>query len=134
MNQIEHLARELARVFYDQKRSDKFRSRDALTRAKTLKQFEDGSVNEVTVAVPFKTAYPDPETFSRGHWPLFIDAARKCLTNMLALPTTSPDDKQHIYEALLVDKFKRDRQGGGALLQQRKPEPWHADQLLRNFK
>jgi len=134
VNQIEHLARELARQFYDQKRSDRFRSRNALTRAKTLKYFEGRAIREVTVAVPFQTAYPDPETFSKGHWPLFVDAARKCLVNMLSLPTTSPSDKEHIYLALLEDKDKRDQQGGGALLQQRKPEPWHADQLLKGFQ
>lgn len=134
MNQIEHLARELARQFYDQKRSDRFRSKDALTRAKTLKYFPGQGIREVSVVVPFSRAYPDPETFSRGHWPLFIEAARTCLVQMLELPTTSPSDKEHIYEALVEDKNKRDAQGGGALLQQRKPEPWHADQLLKGFQ
>lgn len=101
---IRTLAKELAGAFYEQKRSDKFRSRNSLTRAKTLKQLPDGSVVEVPVVLPFFKAYPTSKQFSAGHWPLFVEAARKCMVTMLALPSVSDELKEGIHAALVEDR------------------------------
>lgn len=101
---IRSLAKEYAGQFYEAKRSDRFRSKDSLTRAKTLKQLPDGSVVEVTVTVPFFKAYPNSKAFASGHWPLFYEAARKSLVTMLALPSVSDELKKGIHAALVEDR------------------------------
>lgn len=108
---IRTLAKELAGQFYEQKRSDRFRSKDALTRAKTLRQLPDGSVIEVTVMVPFLEAYPTSQHYSKGHWPFFVEAARQCLLTMLALPDSAvaPALKEAIYAAILEDSEKKNK-------------------------
>lgn len=118
---IKHLAMGLAGEFYEQKRSGRFRSMDALTRAKKLMQTKDGRVVEVPVTVPFREAYPTSKHFSIAHWPLFVDAARRCLVTMLALPDTrvSPHEKKVIHKALIADRNNEYRHGGKHLLQQK---------------
>lgn len=118
---IKHLAMGLAGEFYEQKRSGRFRSMDALTRAKKLMQTKDGGVTEVMVTVPFRVAYPTSKEFSLAHWPLFVDAARKCLVTMLALPDTrvSPHEKKTIHAALVADRVNEHKNGGKHLIQQR---------------
>ena len=107
---IRALAKELAGEFYDHKsRTKRFRSMDEPTRARALKQFEDGHVEEVIVIVPFREAYPDAKTYAKAHWPFFYDTARKCLTTMLALPDSRihPNMKKAIYDALKEDWDKQ---------------------------
>lgn len=111
---IRTLAKEYAGQFYEMKRSDRFRSKDSLTRAKTLKQLPDGSVIEVTVVVPFFKAYPNSKAFASGHWPLFVDAARKSLITMLALSSVSDELKQGIHAALVEDRQNEYRQPAGS--------------------
>lgn len=118
---IKHLAMGLAGQFYEQKRSGRFRSMDALTRAKKLMMTKDGGVTEVPVTVPFRVAYPTSKQFAIAHWPLFVDAARRCLVTMLALPDTriSPHEKKVIHAALIADRVNEYRYGGKHLLQQK---------------
>lgn len=101
---IRTLAKELAGQFYEAKRSNRFRSKDSLMRAKTLKQLPDGSVIEVTVIVPFFKAYPNSKVFAKAHFPLFYEAARKCMVTMLALPSVSDELKEGIHAALVEDR------------------------------
>lgn len=116
---IRTLAKEYAGIFYEQKRSDRFRSKDSLTRAKTLKQLPDGSIVEVPVTVLFFKAYPNAKVFAKGHWPLFYEAARKSLIAMLALPSVSDELKEGIHKALVEDRQKEYKQpaGGQTLIQ-----------------
>lgn len=110
---IRTLAKEYAGAFYEQKRSNRFRSKDSLTRAKTLKQLPDGSVIEVAVTVPFFKAYPNSKAFAKGHWPLFYEAARKSLVAMLALPSVSDELKKGIHAALIEDRQNEYKQPAG---------------------
>ncbi len=117
---IRTLAEELAGQFYDQKRSNRFRSKDSLTRVKTVMRDPDTGVRkEVTKTMPFFTAYPTSKLFAKAHWPLFVDAARKCMTTMLALSDSriSPHLKEGIYAALTEDREQQVRTGGKRLLQ-----------------
>lgn len=118
---IKHLAMGLAGQFYEQKRSGRFRSMGALTRAKKLMQTPDGRVVEVPVTVPFRQAYPTSKEFAVAHWPLFVDAARRCLVTMLALPDSrvSPHEKETIHAALIADRVNEHKHGGKRLLQQK---------------
>lgn len=104
---IRHLAKELAGKFYEQKRSDRFRSKDSLTRARRLVQHPDGRHEEVIVVVPFFQAYPDARTFVKAHWPLFVEPARQCMVTMLALKGVHDNMKRGIYDALLEDREKQ---------------------------
>lgn len=112
---IRTLAKEYAGIFYEQKRSDKFRSKDSMTRARTLKQLPDGTVVEVPVTVNFFKAYPNARTFIKGHWPLFYDAARKSLITMLSLDSVSEEHKAAIHEAIVKDRQGEYRQPLGGL-------------------
>lgn len=121
---IRTLAKELAGQFYEAKRSDRFRSKNSMTRSKTLKQLPDGSVIEVPVIVPFFVAYPNSKAFAAGHWPLFVDAARRCLVTMLALPDSriDPEMKKSIYKAIIEDRENQRRRPGSQTLIQRSLE------------
>lgn len=118
---IKHTAMGLAGQFYEQKRSGRFRSMDALTRAKMLKRLPDGTLVEVPTVVPFRQAYPTSKEFAIAHWPLFVDAARRCLVTMLALPDSkvSPHEKKTIHAALIADRINEYKHGGKNLLQQK---------------
>lgn len=104
---IRTLAKELAGEFYEQKRSDRFRSKNSKTRAKMLKQLPDGTAIEIDVIVPFIEAYPTSKQFSIAHWPLFYDVARKCLVTMLAMDCVHDNLKQAIRDALVEDRQKQ---------------------------
>lgn len=124
---MKSLAKELAGAFYEQKRSGRFRSVNELVKAKTLKRLPDGRHVEVTVRVPFRKAYPSAQAFSSTHWPFFVDAARRCMTTMLALPDArvAPHLKAAIYDALLEDNDKRQNHlTGGLTLAQSKALPY----------
>lgn len=110
---IRTLAKEYAAIFYEQKRSNRFRSKDSFTRAKTLKQLPDGSVVEVTVVVPFQKAYPNARVFASAHYPLFYEAARKSLVAMLALSSVSEELKKGIHAALIEDRQNEYKQPAG---------------------
>lgn len=134
---IRHMAKQLAGEFYDMKRSGRFRSMDAMTRAKTLvRDPETKRIYETTVVVPFRQAYPDAHSFAVAHWPMFVDAAKQCMYAMLAgaSPNITESDKEYIYSALLDDKRKRDQHPeGGVLLQQRVVKPFDSgEEQLRN--
>lgn len=104
------LAKEYAGKFYEQKRSDRFRSKNSLTRAKVLVCDErSGHIVETTKVMPFFKAYPTPGHFSEAHWPLFVDAARKSMVTMLAMPDAriSPTMKEAISEAIIEDRKKQ---------------------------
>ncbi len=81
----------------------------------------DGTVFEDTVTVPFFHAYPNAHKFAAGHWPLFYDAARRCLTSMLAMNHVHQNIKDGIYLALIEDRKKQNSrpQGSQSLLQMR---------------
>lgn len=121
---IRHMAKQLAGQFYDQKRSGRFRSMDSLTRVKYLHKDPDTKqVSERVAVIPFRVAYPDAHSFAIAHWPLFVDAARTCMSAMLGMSSTAEHDKVYIYEALCEDKIKRERHPTrGDLLQQRRVE------------
>lgn len=117
---IKHLATELAGQFYEQKRSDRFRSKDALTRARTLKRLPNGQLAEVPVTVPFFKAYPTSNHFAKGHWPMFIEAARKCYIAMLSMPESRIS--QHMKETIaaeLIEDRKHEYKFGGKRMVQR---------------
>lgn len=119
-NTIKALAIEYAGAFYGQKRSDRFRSKDSLTRAKRLTQdAATGQMIEIDVIVPFFEAYPDAATFAIAHWPLFYEAARKSLVAMLAMPEARINTtmKDAIAAALIEDRQKEYRTGGRRLIQ-----------------
>lgn len=119
MDQIEHTARELAGQFYEQKRSDKFRSKDANTRVKYFERDAMGNLVEKTKVMPFFVAYPTSKQFADGHYPLFIEAARKCLITMLALPETRVSQyiKESIHAAIVTDRAKEFAGRGRKLIQ-----------------
>lgn len=122
MNQIRHLAEELAGQFFEQKRSDRFRSKDSKTRVKMLLRDPNTGVQvEVTKTMPFFEAYPTAKKFAKAHWPLFVDSARRCLVTMLALPDhrISQHMKESIHEAIVEDRKKQLQTGGKRLLQRR---------------
>ena len=107
---IRTLAQELAAEFYEHKgRSNRFRSMDEPTRARALKLMQDGTIQEVTVIVPFRQAYPDAKTFSKSHWPFFYSLARDCLVAMLAMPDSRihPNMKEAIKDAIVEDRMKQ---------------------------
>lgn len=116
---IRTTAKGLAEKFYEQKRSGKFRSMDALTRAKALQKQPNGEIHEVNVIVPFRQAYPNAHAYSVAHWPFFYEAARKCLVTMLALPDSrvSAHMKEAIHKALVEDRTKQLVFGGRHLVQ-----------------
>lgn len=120
MDQIEHTARELAGQFYEQKRSNKFRSKNAKTRVKYFERDPMGNAIEKVKVMPFFEAYPTSKEFADGHWPLFYEAARKCLITMLALPEhrVSQHMKESIHAAIVADRIK-DYAGRGRRLLQR---------------
>lgn len=119
MDQIQHLARDLAGQFYEQKRSDKFRSKGSKTRVKYFERDPMGNPVEKTKVMPFFEAYPTSKEFADGHWPLFYEAARKCLITMLALPDhrVSQHMKESIHAAIVADRIKDFVGRGGTLIQ-----------------
>lgn len=129
------MAKELSAEFYEQKRSGKFRSPDALTNARMLKQMPNGTAVEITVQVPFKQAYPNAKLFSKAHWPLFVEPARQCLIAMLGMPdaVVTPERKKQIYDAIIEDRENQLKQDArrspltpnGGVLIQAKMEPQH---------
>lgn len=116
---IKMTAMALAGEFYEQKRSDRFRSKDSLVKAKRLQEFSDGTIREVTVLVPFLTAYPDAHKFAISHWPMFYDTARKCLLTMLAMSDSRvpPHRKEEIMAAITEDRDLQLAGGGKSLVQ-----------------
>lgn len=123
MDQIKHLARELAGQFFEQKRSNKFRSKGSKTRVKYFERDPMGNLVEKSKVMPFFEAYPTSKEFADGHWPLFYEAARKCLITMLALPDSrvSQHMKEAIHAAIVADRVK-DFAGRGRKLIQRGPD------------
>lgn len=119
MDQIEHTARELAGQFYEQKRSNKFRSKNAKTRVKYFERDAMGNIVEKSKVLPFFVAYPTSKQFADGHWPLFVDTARKCLITMLALPDhrVSQFAKESIHAAIVTDRAKEFAGRGRKLIQ-----------------
>ncbi len=119
MDQIEHLARELAGEFFERKRSNRFRSKDSKTRVKYFERDAMGNLVEKVKVMPFFEAYPTSAKFSDGHWPLFVEPARKCLITMLALPEhrVSQHMKDSIHAAIIKDRTKEYAGMGRRLLQ-----------------
>jgi hypothetical protein len=116
---IRSMARELAGRFYEQKRSDRFRSKDSLTRARVFERQPDGSVADVVKIMPFFEAYPTAQKFAAAHWPFFKEPAVRCFVAMLAMPDSrvSPYMKQCIYDALIEENEKARALGAKQLLQ-----------------
>lgn len=113
-------AKEYAGVFYEQKRSDRFRSKDSKTRIKRMVRDErTGLMVERVFIVPFFEAFPTSKAFAEAHWPLFVDAARKSLVTMLALPDAriSPALKEGIMAAIVEDRQREYRGAGKRLIQ-----------------
>jgi hypothetical protein len=79
---IVHDAKEFAGVFYDQKRSGKFR-----------------------------TTWPSQMGFVNANWPNFVVHVRSAYAEMLARPNTPQDQKDKIYAAL-IDDAKVNRSDG----------------------
>ncbi len=107
---IKSTAIEFAGAFYEMKRSDVFRSKESKTAAKRL--FIDPKTNlpvEKTVIVKFFEAYPTAHSYSKAHWPLFYDLARKSLVTMLSYPDSrmSPHMKEAIFKAIMEDRNKQ---------------------------
>lgn len=120
MDQIQHLAREYAGRFYEMKRSDRFRSKGSLTRVKYFERDAMGNLVEKSKVMRFFDAYPTSKQFADGHWPLWVEAARKSLVTMLALPESrvSQHMKESIHAALILDRTKEYAGLGRRLLQQ----------------
>jgi hypothetical protein len=118
---IRAMAKELAGTFYEQKRSGRFRSKDSLTRVKTIERQPDGLLAEVIKVMPFQEAFPTAKKFAEAHWPFFVEPAKRCLTAMLAMPDArvSPYMKNCIYDAFIEENEKARMQDGGKRLLQR---------------
>jgi hypothetical protein len=116
---IRSLAKELAGIFYEGKRSEQFRRGGALVKAIKSMPLPDGSVCEQVVLVPFNVAYPTAKAYVAAWWPFFVDPAEKMLVNMLGLPNVSERRKSQIYDAICEHNDKRLMQGGGKYLRQR---------------
>jgi hypothetical protein len=116
---IRSMAKELAGAFYEQKRSDRFRSKESKTRIRVIERQPDGTLAEVVKVVPFFEAYPNATKFAAAHWPFFVEPARRCLTTMLALPDARVSQymKQCIYNALIEENEKARKHGTKRLLQ-----------------
>lgn len=115
---IMETAKQFAGQFYEQKRSDKFRSKDSKTRIKKMVRDErTGLMVERTFIVPFFQAFPTAEKFAEAHWPLFVEAARKSLVTMLALNSTSDTLKEAIAAALIEDRQREYAGAGKRLIQ-----------------
>lgn len=115
---IRHLAKDLAKQFYERKRGDAF-SRNQLVPARALRQDpKTGAPVEIRVRVPFLEAYPTAHHYATAYWPHFYEAARKCLVTMLANPKArSSHLNEAIYEALVEDRQKQLKTGGKELIQ-----------------
>ncbi len=121
---IRSMAKELAGTFYEQKRSDRFRSKDSLTRVKTIERQPDGRLAEVVKVMPFHEVFPTAKKFAEAHWPFWVEPAKRCLIAMLAMSDArvSPYMKQCIYDALIEENEKARAQDGGKRLLQRELE------------
>lgn len=52
----------------------------------------------------FYKAWPNQRNFIRKNWKSFVGPARQVLTSMLNTPGRPEDQKEQIYEALLMDR------------------------------
>lgn len=119
MDQIEHLAREYAGKFYEMKRSDRFRSKGSRTRVKYFERDARGNLVEKTKVMLFFEAYPTSKQFADGHWPLWVEAARKSLVTMLALSDSRVSQymKESIHASIIADRTKEFAGRGRKLIQ-----------------
>ena len=115
---IRNLAKELAGIFYESRRTPEFRNGEQLVTV-----YHDvnvaGKMMEVPAKIPFKVAYPTIQHYIRAWWPHFIEPARKMLVAMLAMPDSrvSPLMKERISNALIEDREKELKYGGKYLYQ-----------------
>jgi hypothetical protein len=111
------MAIELAGQFYEQKRSDRFRSKNSLTRVKYFEPQPDGSFKEVFKIMPFFEAYPTADKFAIGHWPNYVELAKRLFGAMLQHPGVSDFKKECINKAFKEEWENSQRYGSRTLLQ-----------------
>lgn len=104
---IKQLAMAYAGQYYEERRSRRFRDgKDFVPVYQSVKDPETGQLVQRRVLMPFKKAYPTPHAYALAYWPVFYDAARKSLANMLGMEHVHEHMKKAIMDALVEDREK----------------------------
>ena len=98
-----------------------------------------GQFHNMNRSIKFRTNWPDEDVFAASEWKSFVAAVRDMYTARLSDPSTSPEDKDKIFKALILERMVASEQETDNRLQLRPNtqqfvgDPWENRKIVENY-